>query len=100
MATVLEIFPRHLDGYLSTHVLERVRHESCSAEPIEWFHRELNKRFKPHPAMKQFVTTLEILAREYVVQRNTVLLFHLSEQDSSCQKHLIFPMATSEEKIR
>ncbi|ETP28106.1 hypothetical protein F442_22610, partial [Phytophthora nicotianae P10297] len=46
---------------------------SRTNNPLERFHRELNKRFRPHPTMKQFVTTLEILAREYVVQRNAVI---------------------------
>ncbi|ETN04101.1 hypothetical protein PPTG_15279 [Phytophthora nicotianae INRA-310] len=41
--------------------------------PLERFHRELNKSLRPHPTMKQFVTTLEIQAREYVVQRNVVI---------------------------
>lgn len=46
---------------------------SRTNNPLERFHRELNKRFRPHPSMKQFATTLEILAREYVLQRNAII---------------------------
>ncbi|EGZ23107.1 hypothetical protein PHYSODRAFT_324361 [Phytophthora sojae] len=46
---------------------------SRTNNPLERFHRELNKRFNAHPPMKTFVTSLENLAREYVAQRTTVI---------------------------
>ncbi|ETP37519.1 hypothetical protein F442_14676 [Phytophthora nicotianae P10297] len=49
------------------HIVNRTKN------PLERFHRELNKSLRPHPTMKQFLTTLGILAREYVVQRNAVI---------------------------
>ncbi|EGZ19972.1 hypothetical protein PHYSODRAFT_492971 [Phytophthora sojae] len=46
---------------------------SRTNNPLERFHRELNKRFNARPPMKTFVTSLENLAREYVAQRTTVI---------------------------
>ncbi|GMF50354.1 unnamed protein product [Phytophthora fragariaefolia] len=47
---------------------------SRTNNPLERFHRQLSTKFPvPHPSLERFVSTIEILSREYVAQRRAVI---------------------------
>ncbi|GMF52565.1 unnamed protein product [Phytophthora fragariaefolia] len=68
--TWLEVYPptyRNVFG-ISRSIVSRTNN------PLERFHRQLNTKFTvPHPSLERFVSTIEILSREYVAQRRAVI---------------------------